>query len=108
MDCTRWRIVARRCAFTLLALVALPAAAAGIGFEVWLVDQSDSPGKTWGGAIHVFDGSDLRGRRLAEVAPAAVIDLGGETDALCMAQTQAHPVRPHMLFFDSSHTHAVL
>jgi hypothetical protein len=108
MDRMVWQTARRRLALTLLALLALPAAASGIGFEVWLVDQSDSPGTTWGGRIHVFEGRDLRGRQLAEVTPAAVIDLAGETDALCMAQTQAHPVRPHMLFFDSSHSHAVL
>lgn len=79
-----------------------------IGFEVWLVDQSDSPGVAWGGSIHIFDGADLMGRRLGTVAPDTVIDLAGATDALCFAATGAHPVRPHMLFFNAEHTHAVL
>jgi hypothetical protein len=40
--------------------------------------------------------------------PTATLDLAGETDALCMAATGAHPVRPHMLLFNAAHTHAVL
>jgi hypothetical protein len=39
---------------------------------------------------------------------ADVIDLSGDTAALCMAETGANPVRPHMLLFDSAHEHAVL
>jgi hypothetical protein len=108
MERTRNRARLRQLGIALLAALALPTAAAAIGFEVWLVDQSDSPGTTWGGKIHVFDGRDLRGRRLAEVEPEATIDLAGETDALCMSATGAHPVRPHMVLFNSTHSHAVL
>ena len=91
-----------------LLMLVLPGVAAAIDFEVWVVDQSDSPGKTWGGTLHVFDGRDLRGKALPEARPTAVVDLAGATDALCMAATGAHPVRPHMLLFNSAHTHAVL
>src|SRR5688500_5914862 len=34
-------------------------------FEVWLVDQSNSPGRAYGGSIRVFDGSDLMGTAAA-------------------------------------------
>ena len=76
--------------------------------EVWVVDQSDSKGLTYGGAIHIFAVSSLMGEAANEARPIATIDLAGATAALCMAQTGANPVRPHMLFFNSTHTHGVL
>lgn len=76
-------------------------------FEVWLVDQSNSAG-TFGGTVHVFEGADLMGASARSATPAAVIDLGGATAALCAAQTGASPVRPHMLFFNATGSHAVL
>jgi hypothetical protein len=81
---------------------------AALPFELWVVDQSNAPGLTYGGAIHVFDGSDLMGRNATDAAPTRVIDLAGATAALCMASTGANPVRPHMLFFNAARTHAVL
>ena len=77
-------------------------------FEVWVVDQSNTNGVAYGGAIHVFDGSDLMGQHAARATPTRVIDLAGATAALCMATTGANPVRPHMLFFNASRTHALL
>jgi hypothetical protein len=77
-------------------------------FEVWLVDQSNSPGQTYGGRISIFDGQDVSGTSASAAAPIAAIDLGAETAALCMAQTAANPVRPHMIFFNSTRSHAVL
>ncbi|HEY0670943.1 MAG TPA: hypothetical protein VGD27_01690 [Longimicrobiales bacterium] len=76
--------------------------------EVWVVDQSNSNGLTYGGAIHIFAVPDLMGEAAATAEPVATIDLSGATAALCMAQTGANPVRPHMLFFNSTHTHGVL
>jgi hypothetical protein len=74
--------------------------------EVWLVDQSNSKGKTFGGTIHIYDGEDLR--RSAATAKATRIDLGAEAAALCLAKTGANPVRPHMMTFNATQTHAVL
>jgi len=75
--------------------------------EVWVVDQSNNTGVTWGGKIHIFDGEKLR--KNAATAPRETIDLGGTTTALCMAETGANPVRPHMLVFNpEGHTHAIL
>jgi DNA-binding beta-propeller fold protein YncE len=68
--------------------------------EVWTVDQSNSAGKTTGGTLYVFDP-----RRLESPER---IDLGGETEALCLSQTGTAPVRPHMVLFNRSRTHAVL
>jgi hypothetical protein len=76
--------------------------------EVWVVDQSNTNGLAYGGAIHIFAVPDLMGEAAATAKPIATIDLAGATAALCMAQTSANPVRPHMLFFNSTHTHGVL
>lgn len=83
--------------------------------EVWLVDQSDTRRDgdaaangfaSYGGSIHVYDGGALRAD--AGAATAEVVDLGGATAELCRASTGANPVRPHMLYFTSDHSHAVL
>ncbi len=86
----------------------LAAPVAARQFEVWLVDQSNTAGLGYGGRIYIYEGADLMGESLADAAAIAVVDLAGSTDALCMAATGAHPTRPHMLFFNSTHTHAVL
>jgi hypothetical protein len=77
-------------------------------FEVWLVDQSNSPGLSYGGTIYIFDGSDLAGESASSATPTDVVDLSAATATLCTAATGANPVRPHMLFFNSTHSHAVL
>jgi hypothetical protein len=77
-------------------------------YEVWLVDQSNSPGKTYGGAIYIYEGSDLDDEALTSAAPISVIDLGASAATLCLSSTGANPVRPHMVLFNSTHSHAVL
>jgi hypothetical protein len=77
-------------------------------FEVWLVDQSNSNGKTFGGTIYIYEGRDLNGEAASSATPADVLDLAGATANLCLAKTGANPVRPHMLFFNSTHSHAIL
>jgi hypothetical protein len=89
-----------------LALCSASGAAAQ-QFEVWLVDQSNSAGLAYGGAIHIYQGEDLMGEDAAG-ASATTIDLRGATAQLCMASTGANPVRPHMIFFNSTGSHAVL
>src|SRR5687768_12820752 len=92
-------------AAALLAIVAGAAGAARSGgggdFEVWAVDQSNTTGTTSGGAIHVYDGTDVAGARAA-TAVSERIDLGAATTALCLTQTGSAPVRPHMVFFNTS------
>ena len=68
--------------------------------EVWTVDQSNSAGKATGGTLYVFDP-----QRLDEPEK---VDLGGEAEALCLSETTTAPVRPHMLLFNRSRTHAIL
>ncbi len=77
-------------------------------FEVWLVDQSNTNGTTYGGSLHIFDGDDLTTVDPSAAVPTEVINLGAETSALCLAATGANPVRPHMLVFNSTSSHAVL
>jgi len=103
---------------TCLAVVVLVSMAAGgsvaaqrptaAPYEVWIVDQSDTAGLNHGGTIYIFAGRDLVGARSASPRPAAVVDLGGAAAALCREQTGANPVRPHMILFNQTHTHAVL
>ncbi|KYF57897.1 hypothetical protein BE08_29380 [Sorangium cellulosum] len=77
-------------------------------FEVWAVDQSNTNGLTYGGTLYIYDGHGLTSAHGVNPVAAEVIDIGGEAAALCLAQTGANPVRPHMLFFNAAHTHAVL
>ena len=69
-------------------------------YEVWTVDQSNSAGKTTGGTLYVYDP-----QRLDQPER---IDLGGAAESLCVGATTTAPVRPHMVFFNRSRTHAVL
>ena len=74
--------------------------------EVWLVDQSNSPGLAFGGTLHIYSGRDLQ--RDAAAPPLKRVDLGADTTDLCVAETGAQPVRPHMLTFNPRHSHAIL
>lgn len=77
-------------------------------YEVWLVDQSNSPGNTYAGKIPIYEGSDLHGNALFSATPVSVIDLGAGAGALFLGSTGANPVRPHMVLFNSTYSHAVL
>ena len=103
--------VVSRFAFTVLCIctaLLTPSPAAAQRYEVWVVDQSNSNGKTYGGAIHVFDGAALNGRPAAGLPPIARVDLADATATLCFDRTGANPVRPHMLFFNATDEYAVL
>jgi hypothetical protein len=81
------------------------------GYEVWIVDQSDTrtaEGRGFGGTLHVYDGAALEGANAAAAAPTDVVDLAGATAARCVASTGKAPVRPHMLRFTRGDTHAIL
>jgi DNA-binding beta-propeller fold protein YncE len=84
------------------------AAAADTPYEVWGIDQSNSPGKTFGGTVYIYNGKNLeRGHRAAEAVP-EIIDLSLEASALCLAKTGANPVRPHMIAMNASQSHAII
>jgi DNA-binding beta-propeller fold protein YncE len=77
-------------------------------YEVWAIDQSNSPGLAFGGTLYIWDGRDLERGHQAGDASAETINLGGAAAALCLAQTGANPVRPHMLAINPSQTHAII
>ena len=96
----------RRYAFA-ITLAALCAQAAGVNsYEGWAIDQSNTAGKTYGGTLYIWSGHELEQKNKA--AKPLVVDLSGAESALCLAKTGVNPVRPHMLFFNSQHTHAVI
>jgi hypothetical protein len=89
--------------------VTLTALASGKGkYEVWAIDQSNSPGTTFGGTLYIWDGHDLENKRGASTAVPERVDLGGAAAALCLASTGANPVRPHMIAVNPSQTHAII
>jgi hypothetical protein len=46
-------------------------------YEVWFVDQSDSPGQNFGGTVHIYDGAGLSGDEPANAREIDRIDLAG-------------------------------
>ena len=98
--------------FALLAIVLfteLSPAASGRGtYEVWAIDQSNSPGKSYGGTVYIWDGHALEQAHRAPHVAAERIDLGGAAAEFCLAQTGVNPVRPHMIAMNPSQTHAIV
>jgi DNA-binding beta-propeller fold protein YncE len=90
-----------------LALVTLNAAGRGT-YEVWAIDQSNSPGQAYGGTLYIWDGHDLENAGRLHAAPVEAIDLSADAAALCRAKTGVNPVRPHMLAINPSQTHAII
>lgn len=76
------------------------------GFEVWSIDQSNTRDDSVpadgtldsGGTLYIYRGSELEGRAAAKARP-EVIDLGSFGPGM---------VRPHMMMFNASHSHAIL
>lgn len=103
------RAAAALAAATLAVVGAATAARSdgGRGYEVWVLDQSNTNGTTSGGTLHVYSGKDVEGPDAAH-AVSERIDLGGEAAAMCVAQTGTAPVRPHMVFFNRTQTHALV
>jgi hypothetical protein len=93
-----------------LALVVLTSvqASAGDRYEVWAIDQSNSSGRAFGGTLYIWEGHDLENAHLAATATPVRIDLGGAAAELCLAQTGAYPVRPHMMAMSPAQTHAII
>jgi len=102
-----------RSAFVLLMCVSLSvtsvavgALADGPGYEVWLIDQSDTR-SDGGGTLYVYPGDAVSGLDAASAVP-EVIDLGGAARDRCLAETGSAPRRPHMLDFDARHEVAII
>ncbi|MEV4381586.1 hypothetical protein [Streptosporangium sp. NPDC049644] len=104
----KWRIaIVAMLVLFVLGAAAPPQAQAGKSYEVWLVDQSNTDGLSYGGTVNVYSGAEVT-RRLSDARPVHVIDLSGATSSLCLASTGSVPVRPHMLVFNKADTHAAL
>ena len=95
---------------SILGLATMASIAAGNGgrdhakrssHEVWTVDQSNSAGKATGGTLYVFDPQRLG--RAGEDRPRR-----RGRGALPRSRPATAPVRPHMLLFNRSRTHALL
>lgn len=95
--------------FVIVALIIVPdSASAESSYEVWAIDQSNSPGRSYGGTLYIYDGKDLEtGPNGGEVLPEK-IDLGEAAASLCYTRTLAYPVRPHMLAINASQSHAII
>lgn len=77
-------------------------------FEIWAIDQSNSPGLTYGGTVYIYDGHTLESGRNPAGAVPERINLAGAAASMCLARTGANPVRPHMIAFNTSQTHAII
>ena len=94
-------------AWVLVSSLAVAAAAwADSPHEVWAIDQSNSPGQTFGGRIFIWQGSQIQSR--PETAAPEIIDLAGAVSTMCFTRTGVNPVRPHMLAFNAAGTHAIV
>ncbi len=100
-------------------------------YEVWAIDQSDSPGKAYGGTLYIWDGQELERRRGVRdhqndrlddaggddrLDPlrwfrrprGERVDLGAQVSQLCLSKTGAFPVRPHMIAVNPAQTHVIV
>jgi DNA-binding beta-propeller fold protein YncE len=91
-----------------LLATCLGTAVAKSRYEVWAIDQSNSPSKAYGGTLYIYDGAELERGQAATQAVAEKIDLGGAAAAMCLAKTGANPVRPHMLAINARQNGAIV
>jgi hypothetical protein len=75
---------------------------------VWAIDQSNSPGKTFGGTLYIYQGNELERGHLGAAATPEKIDLGAAAASLCLARTGANPVRAHMIAINASQNRAIV
>ena len=83
-----------------------PAAPAGAaaGYEVWVIDQSDSS-KDGGGTLYIYDGAGLTAD--PKSAKAETVDLGDKIAEACK-EVGGYPKRPHMIFFTKDGKYGIL
>lgn len=77
-------------------------------YEVWLTDQSDAPGKSYGGTLYIYPKSQVVAATGTTTGTPVRVDLSGSVSAMCLASTGANPVRPHMISFNSTGSHAII
>ena len=123
-----WTLAVTVAAVVAVALAFTSTTSGRVQYEVWAIDQSDSPGKAYGGTLYIWDGHELEKERgvrdhedQMEAAAAGLnprrwirpplserIDLGDEVATLCMARTGAFPVRPHMIAVNPAQSHVIV
>jgi DNA-binding beta-propeller fold protein YncE len=101
------RVAAALLAILVTTLGGASAAAGQGSFEVWTIDQSNTPGTASGGTLYVYEGPSLAGAAASSATPER-IDLGGAAEELCLERTGTAPVRPHMLAFDPSERYGIV
>ena len=98
------------CASTVLACCLcwlLPVLASSAeAYEVWVLDQSDTSQER-GGVLFIYEGQALT-TRPSEAKPTVRMDLAQEINSFCEAATKKPVRRPHMLFFNKAHSHAII
>jgi DNA-binding beta-propeller fold protein YncE len=103
---TKWKL--NLAALVALCLLHVGSAAGESKYEIWAIDQSNSPNLTYGGTLYIYDGKDMeRGHQAAEAVPEKY-DLAGAASTLCLLKTGVNPVRPHMIAMNASNTHAII
>lgn len=103
------RLVLALLALSIPGVACAPGAdAPGEPYEVWVLDQSDSPDREFGGTVYVYPDLHLTAVPGDSARPRLRIDLGDATAALCRERTGAAPVRPHMVRFNDAQTHAIV
>ncbi len=106
------RLLAMAVSTTLTAALLVGAVTVGAvvardgGYEVWIVDQSDTR-DDGGGTLYIYPGPALEGAAAAKAKP-EVIDLGAAARSLCLATTGTAPRRPHMLTLNAAHSYAIV
>ena len=76
-----------------------PAQSQGAAYEVWLIDQADAA--RGGARLYIYDGARLES---GQPGPPEIISL----DAAATGVGDGPGVRPHMLAFNATHSHALI
>lgn len=90
----------------LLAAVVWGLCSAADAYQVWVTDQSDT-GKDTGGFLYIYNGGKLAAKP-SEAQPDYALDLAGDVRKFCEDSTKKPIRRPHMLFFTTDQSHAIL
>ena len=105
---TRFVPAAALLAVTVAVIPSAVPASGNDRYEVWAIDQSNSAGTTSGGTLYVWDGHDLERGHTGPRAVPERVDLGGAVAAMCIAETGAAPVRPHMVAINAGQSHGII
>lgn len=100
-----WSLISAAMLLLSLAVFLVPVPDAN-AYEIWVADQSDT-GTNSGGYLHIYDGAGLVADP-ARARPSATYDLAKVFNDFCHKATGKNIRRPHMIFFTSDGSHAVI